>query len=663
MQHNDDSRPVSQSELYLAWTEFTAGKEISNPDIPAHVIKGWHLSRLHGVNPLSRQEPPVLEPQELQKLYVQHAVLLECADPILKMLEASIRGTGYIATLAIAEGYLLRVVGDDELMEQAWALYNIPGADRRIETVGSSALALSISERKPIQIVGFEHYNRFFHHWHCAAAPIYDLNDRPIASLAISSEMNHRDSHTLLLSQSCAACITIRLREHTLNLQHGQMAALLGSVLDSLPEAVISLDCNAVITHANSKADAVFCGPEIQSLVGRPMESLICKKDIARFRATFAGHQSDTIEIETLGCSGNNVLCRLTPISSEDGKPCGMSVSVSTKKQLIDLAKHVGGNNARYCFDDIKGESPALKQQIQLAKRASGTNYRVLITGESGTGKELFAQSIHNHSAVRNGPFVAISCAAIPRDLIESELFGYVGGAFTGARRNGMIGRMELASGGTLFLDEINSLPLEMQAKFLRALQQREIIRIGDSKPTPIDICLIAATNQDLKEAVSQSNFREDLYYRLNVIEITIPPLRERAGDIPLLTDLFMRRLSAEAGLPFKSVDGAVMDIFRQYPWPGNVRQLSNVCERALLMSANGAITVEHLPHDLQAVSHSELPATEDTGTNGRIKDVYKDTILAALAQHNGNISKAAGYLGVARSTLYRNMKKLGIPH
>jgi sigma-54 dependent transcriptional regulator, acetoin dehydrogenase operon transcriptional activator AcoR len=240
--------------------------------------------------------------------------------------------------------------------------------------------------------------------------------------------------------------------------------------------------------------------------------------------------------------------------------------------------------------------------------------------------------------------------------LIESELFGYVGGAFTGARQKGMVGKFELANAGTLFLDEINSLPLDMQAKLLRALQQREIIRIGDTKPTPINARIIAATNIDLYEAVQQGEFREDLYYRLNVVELTVPPLRERKEDIPMLANHILKRQSREVGFPVPELSAETISVLSEYRWPGNVRELDNVCERALLVASGKTIVPKHLPESI-------LPrAEENVGLSTMsVQDMYSQLIKRSMIVNNGNLSKVAKELGVARTTLYRNMKKFGL--
>jgi transcriptional regulator with PAS, ATPase and Fis domain len=348
-------------------------------------------------------------------------------------------------------------------------------------------------------------------------------------------------------------------------------------------------------------------------------------------------------------------ICNIDPIHTGAFKLLGSIVTMAEPKKMITIAKQIGGNYSKYEFSDIIGRDTHFVHQIRMAQIAAKTNSRVLIMGESGTGKELFAQSIHSHSYRCNGPFVAISCAAIPRDLIESELFGYKGGAFTGARSKGMIGKFELANGGTLFLDEINGLPLQLQGKLLRVLQQNEIMRLGDNRTIPIDVRIIAASNTDLADAVGQGHFREDLYYRLNVMEIFIPPLRERISDLERLIDHILVHQSQKLGLPPPKMTAQALQHLKSYDFPGNVRELENLIERAMLLSQGKSIKKEHL---LIRNRRAGVCAGLQTRT---IKDQYKNSILSALENNHKNVSKAARELKIARSTLYRKMREFGI--
>lgn len=657
----DSCSAERQEEIKRAWSNFFKTGDTGGEYVHPFILAGWDLSRKSGIDPISPAPPPVLGAKALARLRQKNAVLLEAAAPILQILAVSIRDTGYIATLAVPSGYLLEVVGDDDLMIEAHENYNIPGANLSVKTGGASALSMSISEKRPVIVTGYEHYISSFHFWRCAAAPVFDAKGEPIASLTISCHISRRDIHTLTLAQSCAQSIGIRLREIELINSQKRLNALLESVHNALPDAILAINREAVVTHANNRACALF--RHIPELAGSNLDKMFGKPDMARVLNLLQNGTTSSVEMEVLTEEGaSNRFCSFTPVLLDNDDLGGMIVSIRTKKQVIDLAKRVGGNYAKYSFEDIKGESQCLKEQIEIARKAALSAHRILLYGESGTGKELFAQSIHNGSNENNGPFVAISCAAIPRDLIESELFGYVGGAFTGARRDGMIGKMELASGGTLFLDEINSLPLELQAKLLRVLQQMEIVRLGDTKPTPINARIIAATNKDLREAVREGSFREDLYFRLNVIEIVIPPLRSRKDDISLLTHTFLRRQSGRNGTPFIQVTAEAMEAFYSYDWPGNVRELDNVCERALILSGNGIIEMKHLPAYLTAQTNG----SQDTMTAGYVSGTdlnatYKQMILSAIKEHNGNMSKVADSLGIARSTLYRKMRFFGI--
>lgn len=703
----------SQDDIRIAWQKFVKNEPIQEGCVPPHILRGWQTSKKFEVDPFHPQVPPVLDKNDFLTICEKHQDLLQSAEHMMDMLAVSIRDKGYIATLAVATGHLLAVVGDGELLGQAYARYNSPGAVRSIRNVGVSALSLCMSEKRPIMVTGYEHYNSSFHDWCCAAAPIFDVDGIPIASLTISSHISQRDTHTLTLATSCAHGISVHLREKALMQTQQHLNALLESVHNALPEAIVAFDQEGLVTHANDKAMTLF--KHVHPLTGCEMKKLISTPDQPRVQHLLNIGQQGTLELEVLTCDGpTNHICRFVPIVLEDGSTCGITASFSSRRQLMDIAKHVGGNYAKYSFDDIKGESALFKEQIAFAKRAAQSDFKILITGESGTGKELFAQSIHNSSRMHNGPFVGISCAAIPRDLIESELFGYVGGAFTGARRNGMIGKMELATGGTLFLDEINSLPLEMQVKLLRVLQQMEIVRIGDTKPTPINARIIAATNQDLREAVHQGTFREDLFFRLNVVELVIPPLRDRKDDIGLLAHIFLRRQAYESHMPFQRIAGDAMNALFSYDWPGNVRELENVCERALLMSDDGIITSRHLPPHLDpqqaaaptplmtslppmASMTTQLPEPNKPSTSGmskaplpvaasgepwefgqlehhgqhghsgelkvgdNIQDAYRKLIIETLTSCQGNISRTAEQLGIARSTLYRKMKQFKI--
>ncbi|NMA87034.1 MAG: sigma 54-interacting transcriptional regulator, partial [Tissierellia bacterium] len=311
--------------------------------------------------------------------------------------------------------------------------------------------------------------------------------------------------------------------------------------------------------------------------------------------------------------------------------------------------------DSRYSFDSIKTQDPKMEYLKKLGRKASESNSTVLILGESGTGKEMFAQAIHRASYRKTEAFVPINCAAIPNELLESELFGYEGGAFTGAKREGKPGKFELANGGTIFLDEIGSMPLEMQAKLLRVLEERKFEKVGGTKKIALDIRVIAATNEDIEEAVKEGRFREDLYYRLNVITLDIPPLREKIDDIPILCEELLDYLSKELDAPRKTIDKQTIDILKKYHWPGNVRELRNVLERGMNFSYGDSILPKHLPE--RVLSHSDFNKNyyEEIKTlNEVVAQAEKEAIINAINKAGGNKTKAAELLDIHRTALYK---------
>ncbi|EEM17015.1 MULTISPECIES: sigma-54-dependent Fis family transcriptional regulator [Bacillus] len=320
-------------------------------------------------------------------------------------------------------------------------------------------------------------------------------------------------------------------------------------------------------------------------------------------------------------------------------------------------------------FEDILGESQTISETKKMARKAAGSKASVLITGESGVGKEQFARAIHDTGITKNGPFISVNCAAIPDNLLESELFGYAEGAFTGAKKNGKAGKFELANHGTLFLDEIGDMSLLTQVKILRVLQEREIERIGGTHPIPVDFRLIAATNKDLKQMVREGTFREDLYHRLHVIPIHIPPLRFRKQDIPLIVEEHLQKLCQMYGAKEKTLDKEVLRLMFHYNWPGNVRELINVLERLFALSDDVHIRAKDLPEEFYYRDMEQkklvpmiqsLPAKQEAMKVVR-EEEERGLIERVLKEAKGNKSKAAALLGISRATLYNKLSRFKI--
>jgi two-component system NtrC family response regulator len=325
------------------------------------------------------------------------------------------------------------------------------------------------------------------------------------------------------------------------------------------------------------------------------------------------------------------------------------------EKENVELRAEV---TDRYRFESIVGSSDKIKGVLDLAGRVAGSDATVLITGERGTGKELLAKGIHFNSPRSVGPFVAVNCAAIPETLIESELFGHVKGAFTGAVKD-KEGKFELADGGTILLDEIGDLRVDLQAKILRVLQERMVDRVGGSKPIPVDVRVIASTNRDIEQAIKEGKFREDLYDRINVVALHIPPLRERKEDIPLLAKHFLNKFSRNAQV---SMNEEALGVLVSYGWPGNVRELESVIERASVLKRGDVITPADLPDKLKKEKSGIENIILNLPDDGiALEDLERSLIIKALEKHKGNQTRAAEYLGITRPTLIYRMEKYGL--
>lgn len=335
---------------------------------------------------------------------------------------------------------------------------------------------------------------------------------------------------------------------------------------------------------------------------------------------------------------------------------------------VFNITKYI--DKEKYDFKNIIGKSPQILKVIDECQRISNNSSNILITGESGTGKEFFARAIHNNSFRKNAPFIPVNCGAIPKELIESELFGYEAGAFTGANKNGYIGKFELAEGGTIFLDEIGEMPLSMQVTLLRVLQDKCITKIGSKKCTKIDVRIIAATNKDLKKAISENLFRKDLYYRLNAFNIHIPPLKDRIGDIPLFLDYLLKEKSIEFNKPIPSIPNTLFQKIISYCWPGNIRELENFVENFVALDGISTydinleechcLTLDNLGNKI-VYNEKEIKKMDETEEVLSFAELEKREIKKAIRVYNRNMTKVAQALGISRNALYTKIKKYEI--
>lgn len=428
----------------------------------------------------------------------------------------------------------------------------------------------------------------------------------------------------------------------------------LEAILNSIEDGVLTVDQNWRITSFNRRAEAIT-GFAAEDVLGKPCRTVLergpqgrnlCGRACPVKRALETRQPIRDVPSEMVDRQGKRVVLRLSAsiLRDETGETIG---GVETFRDISDLVHLRGSLEQKYGFNQMIGKSPVMRRIYDLIRDIADTEATVLIQGETGTGKELIVEAIHHHSPRKGGPFIRLNCSALPEGLLESELFGHERGAFTGAVRD-KPGRFELADGGTLLLDEIGEVSPAIQVKLLRVLEDQTFERMGGTETLRADVRLIAATNRDLKKAIRQRTFREDLYYRLNVLPIWVPPLRERREDIPLLVAHFLKQHSPDHPV---QIAPQTTDLLVRYPWPGNIRELENVIEYALLHSKGGGIFPEHLPPDVRGSSQVE-PGP------GLLQASEREAIRQALEMTDGNRQEAARLLGVSRATLYRKMKR-----
>jgi transcriptional regulator with PAS, ATPase and Fis domain len=419
------------------------------------------------------------------------------------------------------------------------------------------------------------------------------------------------------------------------------------TILDYSGDGFVAIDNRSQITLINNFASKIFSTPPESIIIGQPVAKVIpLISNLSEALKTDVKLHRDVIST-----SEYTLLYNRIPIENK-GKIIGAMATLKDIKTVqkddnhIRYKQYAKGLYAKYHFQDIQGKSQAVSKTIQMAEKYAKTESTILITSETGTGKEMYTQSIHNASLRKDGPFVAINCASLAESILESELFGYVDGAFTGARKSGKPGVFEMAKGGTIFLDEIGELPINLQGKLLRVMQERSVMRLGDDKIIPVDVRFIAATNRNLIQEIKNGRFREDLYFRLNVLHLTIPPLRERKEDVVLLARYFLEKHGTN---PDSILADQEISALNEYDWPGNIRELENMMERIAVIgdSSNTLELIQKHISELNQLNNSEK------------KPLTPEMVEQALQISNGNKTEAAKHLGVHRSTLWRFLENI----
>ena len=661
------------SPILASWQKFITTGEIDAAGVRPEVAASWRRCRAAGTDPAAVRSRRVLAADALQALLEQKKYLIDIARPFMENLYGFVANSNFVVLLCDERGYIMETVGDSDVIDNAPDLNFCRGASWTEAEVGTNGVGTALVLKRPFQVSGAEHYCRKHYPWTCSGAPIFDDDQQMIGILEVSGPVEETHLHTLGMVVAAVEAIRHQLRNRKKNRELALLNNRLNNIFLTVSDGVLVVDKTGSIMQINPVAERIL-GDSRQVFEGASISDIFEKS--APIGAMLAAGQTfnDHELVLITGAGPVYAFASGKPIKDDQGNITGGVIFINPINRIKKLINRFSGAHASFHFEDIVGNSAALSKAIELATLAAGNDSNALLCGESGTGKEIFAHSIHNKSARRHGPFIAVNCGAIPRELIGSELFGYVEGAFTGAHKGGRPGKFELASGGTLFLDEIGDMPLEQQVALLRVIQDKTITRIGGDKPTLVDVRIICATNKNLPLEIAKGNFRQDIYYRLNVISITLPPLRQRREDIGLMFQVFLERVCRKLTIPAPPVNPEVVERLRQYDWPGNAREFQNVVERMVNLANGQPIEPEHLPEDvlnpraLTAPPEPALPAVQAatiTSEKRRIQKILADQerqeILGLLAKNQGNMSQVARDLGIARNSLYRKLKKLNL--
>lgn len=628
-----------------------------NREVRQIIKDSWERCKVFGVDREHGIGKSVPE-HEMKEILKKNTDLMNVALPLMKKMYQVVKGSGFSVMLTDGNGYVLETIGDEHIMKKAEELHFLKGAVWTEEAVGTNAIGTAIYLDQPLQTIGIDHYCKTQHSWTCSAAPIHDENGKIIGCIDMSGELEKAHIHTLAMVITAAYSIESQLELIKSN-------NLINATFSSITDGMIILDEDMKIKKLNEQSCGTL-GYLNEELIGNNIHTITKDKSL-KTEILKSNEFYQNVDYALYTKEGRMIKCiiKAVPIKSLE-KNIGTVITFRPSSQVNKIVNKVAGYKAVYKFKDIVTNDKNMKETIKYAKKIAATDCSVLITGESGTGKELFAQAIHNHSNRSEEPFIAINCALIPGELIESELFGYEKGAFTGAVNSGRPGKFEIADGGTIFLDEIGEMPLEMQSKLLRFLDNKKISRIGGNYEKSLDVRIIAATNRNLIEEISKKNFRLDLYYRLSVMNIEIISLNDRKMDIEPLVKHFVEKLNITHNNN-KTLANEYIEYLKTRSWKGNIRELQNMIFRDYYLCDNDIIDI-NLTENNKNENHKNLETESIPKKIAQaqsdiidFEQIDKQNIINSLIKYEGNIIKTAEILGMSRATLYRKIKKYNI--
>ncbi|RKF52485.1 sigma-54-dependent Fis family transcriptional regulator [Bacillus wiedmannii] len=610
------------SPFYLhTWKKFVDEGVLDSKRMNERISESWHRCKQANVNPHMNKGQKILSSNIFQDQKKKSEIFLDIAIPQLQNMRKTIDELQMMALLIDPDGYVLSLSGNQQTLKRAKHINFIEGVKWTEAAVGTNAIGTALQIEEAIMISGTEHYSVASHSWSCAAAPIHNDDGKLIGVLDFSCPIEFSHPYMLGMVTSIAHAIerecSIRVHQNELHLIHRFL-----DVIDSDEQVVICNHRDVIVSASKKVRERV--------------------SDWSRMK------------LEDLMQHGLKPKLEV-PVYSND-RMIGKCIYVQENKQgnVFSASPFING----ITFPGVIGTSNAFQHTLEEIKLVSPTDASVYVCGETGVGKEYVARAIHENSPRKNGPFIAVNCGSLPKELMESELFGYAEGAFTGARRQGYKGKFEQADGGTIFLDEIGEVPPEMQVALLRVLQERTVTPIGSSKEVPVNIRIITATHKDLLRLVEEGKFRQDLYYRLHVYPLYVPSLIERKEDIPYFIQDFCERKNWNVVLP-----KSICNQFSQHKWPGNIRELLNVLERIYILSQGREICEKQISFLLQTMmgNQHQLALQTENKTEHTLnfrEKIQRDSMIEALEKTNGNVSLAAKLLDVPRSTFYKRMQK-----
>ena len=678
-------KQAREDRVALAREKFFSRGVLPEDDVSPLILRSWSRCRDSGLDPSNTRAVDVAGRGQLEESRKQSSRLLNLASGVMEHVFDQIRASGSMVILADLDGMIIHSLGDPAFVDRAQRVALQPGARWDEASLGTNGIGTALLERGPVEVFGSEHYldrNVFLT---CCASPIFDPHGELAGVFDISGDYRNPQRHTMGLVRLSVQLVEKRLFEHEFGKHIVFAFHTRPEYVGSMQEGLIALGPDGAILGANRSAR--------EWLVRQVGESATASfSDLFKlgFGTILDRAQGSAGELVRLCMkNGGEIWVQVRGMRPLAMAGAAMPESEESRPRAV-AAAGARGTEPRagdpLTLDQLATGDERMRRAIERARRIGGKDIPLLIQGESGSGKELFARAFHNASRRADGPFVALNCAAIPENLIESELFGYVGGAFTGARREGAIGKVQQAHGGTLFLDEIGDMPLAMQTRLLRVLQERSVTPVGGMRAIQVDIQLVCATHRVLRDAVANADFREDLYYRINGLTVTLPPLRERS-DVSTLVDRLLQAEARESGRDEIRISAEVRQFFLRYAWPGNIRQLHSVIRvsAALLDDDEDEIGSLHLPEELfgsdplcerngqifmpanlsaaaPAAASASSPAVGESAEPAvarSLDELELEAIAAVMREVKGNVSAAARRLGVSRNTLYRKLGRM----